>query len=280
MAHQVLKLYGTVYVTEDVIHNKIFMKQLEQQGMIKVDSIDDIPDGSAVLFSAHGVSPQLVAKAEKKELTVIDAACPIVKSIQIAAKEAAEAGKKIVIIGNRSHAEIIALVGHASNTDVYVVSNEMDVDMLPDFSNNQVVCFSQTTLNYSAIEKIINRLKEKIPGIQTASKGNICYATKERQEVVRKIANSVDLMIVVGSSHSSNAKRLSEAAIESGAKKSVLIDTKDDLQDSDFKGVNTIAITSAASTPEEIVQDLLCYLREKFDLVVEEFKVQNANSEG
>ena len=275
MTNQVLKLYGTVYITEDIIHNRILMNQLENRGMIKVDSIEDIPDGSAVMFSAHGVSPQIVDMAEKKELTIIDATCPIVKSIQNEAKEAADAGKKIVIIGNRSHAEITALLGHANNTNVYVVYNEIDVDLLPDLSNDEVVYFTQTTLDYSTIENVIKKLKEKIPGIKSNSKSNICYATRERQEVVRRIASSTDLLIVVGSSHSSNASRLKEAALDAGAKKSILIDSKDDLRDSDFDEVKTVAITSAASTPEELVQDLLCYLREKFDLIVEEFKVQD-----
>ncbi len=280
MANQVLKLYGTVYITEDIIHNKVFMKQLEEQGMIKVDSIDDIPDGSVVMFSAHGVSPQVIDKAEKKELTIIDATCPIVKTIQNQAKAAADSSKKIIIIGNRSHAEIIALMGYANNTGVYVVSNEMDVDILPDFSNDEVIYFTQTTLDYSMIESVIKKLKKKIPGIQSTDESNICYATKERQEVVRRIASSVDLVIVVGSSHSSNAKRLAEAAADAGAKRSILIDSKEDLQDYDFNGIKSIAITSAASTPEEIVQDLICYLREKFDIVVEEFNIQNAKSEG
>lgn len=275
MTNQVLKLYGTVYVIEDVIHNRVFMKQLESRGVIKVDSLDDIPDGSAVMFSAHGVSPAMVDKAEKKELTIIDATCPIVKSLQDDVRESAEAGKKIVIIGNRSHAEILALLGHASGTSVYVVYNEIDVDLLPSFGEDDVVYFTQTTLDCSFTEDVIKKLKEKIPGIKPGSKNSICYATRERQEVVRKIANSIDLLIVVGSAYSSNAVRLAEAAADAGAKRSLLIDSKDDLHDSDFENVNTIAVTSAASTPEELVQDVLCYLREKLDVNVEEFKIQN-----
>ena len=275
MANQVLKLYGNVYITEDIIHNKIFMKGLEQTGMIKVDSIDEIPDGSVVMFSAHGVSPQIIDKAEKKELTIIEATCPIVKSIQNEVKKEAEAGKKIIIIGNRAHAEIVALLGCANNKNVFVVYNEMDIDLLPDFSNDEVVYFTQTTLDCSAVEDVINKLKAKISNINSNTQNNVCYATRERQEAVRRIASSVDLLIVVGSAHSSNAKRLSEVALNSGAKKSILIESKDELIESDFDGVQSIAITSAASTPDELVNELVEFLREKFDLIVEDFKIQD-----
>ena len=276
MANQVMKLYGSFYVTEDVIHNKVFVKQLMQQGMRKVDSIDDIPDGSTVLFSAHGVSPQVINRAEKKELTVIDATCPIVKSIQNEVKLASEQGKKIVIIGHKSHAEIVALMGYACDTKFYVVYNEIDIDLLPDFSDDEVVYFTQTTLDYSMVERIVTKLKERFPEIKSGSKNNVCYATRERQDVVRKVANGIDLLLVVGSSHSSNAKRLIEVAINAGAKKAILIDSKDDLDIAELNKIKSMAITSATSTPEELVQDLVKYLKEKLDVVVKEFSIENA----
>ncbi len=275
MANQVLKLYGSFYVTEDVIHNRVFVKQLEKQGMTKVDSIEDIPDGATVLFSAHGVSPQVVDRAEKKELTVIDATCPIVKSIQNEVKLASEQGKKIVIIGHKSHAEIVALMGYASNTKFYVVYNEIDIDLLPDFSDDEVVYFTQTTLDYSMVERIVTKLTERFPGIKSGSKNNVCYATRERQDVVREVAKQIDLLIVIGSSHSSNAKRLIEVALDSGAKKAILIDSKDDFDVDELCNVKSMAVTSAASTPEELVQDLVESLQEKFDIVTREFRLHD-----
>ena len=272
MAKQMLKLYKTVYITEDIIHNKIFMQQLKAQGLIKVDSLDDIPDGSVAMFSAHGVSPQVMEKAESKELTIIDGTCPIVRSIQEGVKRNSAEGKKIILIGHRSHAEIIALLGCAHNRDVFVVFDEVDIDLLPDFSNDKVVYFTQTTLDTIFAETIVNKLKEKIPHIESSSENNICYATKERQNTVRRIASSVDLVIVVGSANSSNANRLKEVALSSGAKNSILIDSKDDLKESDINGVETIAITAAASTPEDLVQDLLSFLKEKYEIVVEDFE--------
>ena len=263
MANQVLKLYGSFYVTEDVIHNRIFVKQLEQQGMTKVEAIDDIPDGATILFSAHGVSPQVVDRAEKKELTVIDATCPIVKSIQNEVKLASDQGKKIIIIGHKSHAEIVALMGYASNTRFYVVYNEIDIDLLPDFSDDEVVYFTQTTLDYSMVERIVTRLTERFPRIKSGSKNNVCYATRERQEVVRAVAKQIDLLLVIGSSHSSNAKRLIEVALDSGIKKALLVDSKDDFDVTELRDIKAMALTSAASTPEELVQDFIKYLQEK-----------------
>ena len=275
MANQVAKLYGTFYATEDIVHNKTFTKQLEQKGMKKVDSIDDIPDGSTVMFSAHGISPQIAKKAENKELTIIDATCPVVKSIQNDAKECAEHGKTIIIIGNKAHAEIVALTGYVNNAKFYVVYNENEIDLLPDLNETEVVYFSQTTLDNLFVDEIIEKLKSKFPKIKAGSNSGVCYATKERQNVVRAIASSVDLIVVVGSIHSSNAKRLVEVALNSGAKNAVLVDSKNEFNDNWMNEVKSIAITSAASTSEDLVQELLEYLKNKFEIEIREFQLQN-----
>ena len=243
--------------------------------MTKVEAIDDIPDGATILFSAHGVSPQVVDRAEKKELTVIDATCPIVKSIQNEVKLASDQGKKIIIIGHKSHAEIVALMGYANNTKFYVVYNEIDIDLLPDFSDDEVVYFTQTTLDYSMVERIVTRLTERFPRIKSGSKNNVCYATRERQEVVRAVAKQIDLLLVIGSSHSSNAKRLIEVALDSGIKKALLVDSKDDFDVTELRDIKAMALTSAASTPEELVQDFVKYLQEKFDIVTREFRIHD-----
>lgn len=279
MAQQMLKMYGTIYITEDIIHNNVFMEQLKKKGVIKVDSLDDIPDGSVFMFSAHGVSPQVIAKAEEKELTIIDGTCQIVKTIQQAAKKEADLGRKIILIGNRSHAEIIALLGYAGNKGGYVVFDEIDIDLLPDFANDEVVYFTQTTLDTEVVDSIVKKLKEKIPHIKSIAKDNVCYATKERQEAVRHIASKVDLVIVLGAAHSSNANRLREVAISAGAPKAILIDSKEGLLEHDMEGVNNIAITAAASTPEDVVKDLLVFLENKFDIEVKEFNPYNVQQE-
>jgi 4-hydroxy-3-methylbut-2-enyl diphosphate reductase len=279
MVNQVLELYGTVYVVEDIIHNRIFMKELEKKGIIKVDSVEEIPDGSTVMFSAHGISPQVVDIAEKKELNIIDGTCPIVKSIQDEVKKEANSKRKIIIIGNRGHAEVISLLGYAENTNAFVVYNEMDIDLLPDFKNDEVVYFTQTTLDYLYVDLILGKLKEKIPQIRSSSHDNVCYATKERQDAIRRIASSVDLVIVIGSSYSSNAKRLCEVALDSGVKKVVLIDSIENLKETDLKKITAIAITSAASTPDKLIQELVEFLRERFDLIIKNLENQDDSGE-
>ncbi|MDR3031134.1 MAG: 4-hydroxy-3-methylbut-2-enyl diphosphate reductase [Holosporales bacterium] len=273
MADQVLKLYNSAYIIEDIIHNKIFMKEIEKRGIIKVSSIDEIPNDSVVMFSAHGVSPEVIAKAEKKRLTIIDGTCPIVKEIQKAVTKASEEGKKIIVIGNRAHPEITALLGYANNEKVFVVSNEMDVDLLPDFTGEEVMYFTQTTLDYYSIQNVIAHLRKKVPHIKSDSEDNICYATKERQRVVKEIANETDLIIVVGSSYSSNSTRLAEIAQEFGVKKVVQIDDKNDLNLKIFDKVQKCAITSGASVPETIINDLKDFLQSNLDILFEEYVI-------
>jgi 4-hydroxy-3-methylbut-2-enyl diphosphate reductase len=277
MAEQVLKLYGTMYVVEDIIHNRVFMNNMKARGIVKISSIDEAPNGSVIMFSAHGVTPQAVEKAEEKELTIIDGTCPIVRAIQNECKKEVEAGKKIVIIGNTAHAEIVALLGYTDETEAFVVYEEGDIDLLPSFVGDKVVYFTQTTLDYSHVQTIVKKLKEKIPHIESSSQDDICYATRERQEVVRKIASSVDLLIVVGSAHSSNARRLQEVALLSGAKSAILVDSHNELDNKLLKRVKTIAVTSSASTPESVVQELIGHLKENLDLEIENFELPNKN---
>ena len=272
MVNQVLKLYGTVYIIEDIIHNKMFMKDMDAKGVIKVSSIDDVPYGATIMFSSHGVAPSVLEHAEKKELTIIDGTCPVVKAIQIAVKKSSRQEKNIIIIGNRSHPEIMALLGYANNSKVFVVSNEADIDLLPDFTNQKVVYYTQTTLDSITIKKVVDRLKEKVPHIESDSEDNICYATKERQNAVREIAGSIDLFIIVGSSYSSNSRRLEEVALESGSKKVVRIDSKDDLHLDILKGVESIAITAGASAPEFLVEGVVAFLKENLKEI--EFKTK------
>ena len=273
MVNQVLKLYGTVYMTEDVIHNKVFIKEIMQKGIVKVDSLNEISDGSVVMFSAHGVSPELVNIAEKKQLTIIDATCPIVKVLQHAVKDAAESGKKIIIIGNRSHPEIVGLTGCAGNRDVYVVYNEMDIDLLPDFVGDEVVYFTQTTLDSYVIDEIIDNLKKKIPHIKSDSSNNICFATKERQAIVKIVAGSCDLFIVAGSKYSSNASRLAEIASDFGAKKVMQVDSEEEIDLNNFDNIKTMAITSASSTPEFVVDKIKNFLSNNLDITFEDYSV-------
>ncbi len=265
MANQVLKLYKEFYITEDIIHNKVFMDDMLARGARKVSSVEDIPDGSVVMFSTHGVSPTIVSLCEKKNLTIIDATCPIVHAIQKSIIRTAKEGKSIVIIGNKSHSEVIGLIGCAGNQEVFVVSNEADIEMLPDMTGKEVAYYTQTTLDIYTLDKIINALKEKIPHITSLHNNNICQATIERQTAINEIAHDVDVVIVVGSQHSSNTMRLVEIATKCGAKQVIRVDSKDDIDINALQHAKSLAITASASAPDYLVKEIVEYFSKKLD---------------
>lgn len=274
MAEQILKLYKKFYITEDIIHNKMFMSDMIAKGAIKVSSVDEIPDGNVIMFSAHGVSPQVVETCEAKGLTIIDGTCPVVKTIQRSIKRNSLDNKIIILIGNRYHPEIIGMLGYAAdNTKIFVVSNEEDVALLPDMSNLEAVYYTQTTLDRYRTTEIINAVQAKIPHVKSESENNICYATMERQSTIKNITDKIelDLVIVVGSATSSNTTRLVEIAKDSPAKNVIRIDSKDELNTDILpNNIRTIAITSGASVPNNLVDEVILYIREIFDEVTVE----------
>lgn len=266
MVEQVLKLYKEIYIMEDIIHNKVFMKSILEKGVIKVSSVEEIPDGKVVMFSAHGVSPEIIAVCEKKGLTIVDGTCPIVSSIQNSIKKSAKEGKTIILIGNRAHPEIIGMMGCANNRNIFVVSNELEVNLLPDMKDTDVVYYTQTTLDENTTAKIISVLKAKIPHIESDGGNNICHATTERQKSIKSIASKVDLVIVAGSKYSSNTMSLIEVASRAGAKNVIRVDSSKEL--SNIKLLNSaksIAVTSGASAPEYIIEGIIDYLRNTID---------------
>jgi 4-hydroxy-3-methylbut-2-enyl diphosphate reductase len=279
MVEQVLKLYGSVYITEDIIHNRVFMKQIYASGGVKVPTVEDVPDDAVVMFSAHGVPPDVVATAEKKGLTIIDGTCPIVRTLQMAVKKCADKGDHIVLIGHMSHPEIISLLGFVGHKNVYVVSNKIDLDMLPDFKNESVVYFTQTTLDCEEVSEIVSALKNKIPHISSQEANNVCFAVKARQDVVRKVAPIVDMLIVVGSKHSSNTTRLTETGARAGIKKVLRIDSKDEIVLSMFDEVSAFAVTAGTSVPGSIVSDLIEFLSANLDVTISEFPALENNED-
>lgn len=285
MVTQVIKLYGSVYIIEDIIHNKLFINNLlKNGGIIKVNSIDEVPDGSVVMFSSHGVSPDMAAKAEERDITVIDSTCPVVKELQSKVQLKSEEGYSIIIIGNRAHQEVVALLGYVKDDNVYVVNSEMDIDLLPNLVNKKVVYFTQTSVYPGDIKPIIDALKAKIPNIESCNPfiqepfkiaHNICQDTLDRQNAVRSVANKIDLLIVIGSEESSNALSLVSTGKDNGINKVIRIDSKEELTDEMFEGVNNIGIISAASVAIEIVNDIVDYIKSKEIFTIEEFDVNN-----
>lgn len=278
MAEQALKLYGSIYITEDIVHNKHVMQELSDKGLIRVDSLEDVPDNSVLMVSAHGVSPSYIEDAEERGMTVIDATCPVVNKLQKKVEESSKDGKKIIIIGSPSHAEIVGLRGAAHDeTDVYIVSNMSDVERLPEFKeSDEIVYYTQTTLDMQFVDDVVALLRKRFPQIEAPEYGNnLCHATKSRQKALLAIAEKVPLVLVIGSAHSSNANRLVDVARRAGAT-SYRIDSDHDLNMEWFEDGNDFAITTGASAPELILQHVMAYLEDRIKgLEFEEFSIEN-----
>jgi 4-hydroxy-3-methylbut-2-enyl diphosphate reductase len=268
-----LELYGPpVYVRKEIVHNKHVVEQLRDRGAIFVDELDDrIPEGAITVFSAHGVSPAVHADAERRSLRTVDATCPLVTKVHVEAKKFAADGYTIVLIGHAGHEEVEGTMGEAPDRIVLVESEE-DVDRLEVEDPERIAYISQTTLSVDETRAIINRLRERFPGIVGPRTDDICYATTNRQAAVKQMAPHCDLVLVIGSRNSSNSNRLVEVARDHGAK-SHLIDNEDQVREEWLEGARVVGITSGASAPEELVQRLVDFFRARGTADVEEFEV-------
>ena len=256
-----------VYVYHEIVHNKYVVETFQGKGAIFVDSLDDVPRGSNLLFSAHGISPQIREQAREREFYAIDATCPLVTKVHLEAVRYAKEGFTILLIGHEGHDEVIGTMGEAP-TSMMLVENEGDVDSIEVPDESKVAYLTQTTLSVDDANRIIDKIRERFPEVKSPPKGDICYATQNRQEAVRIIADDVQLVLVVGSQNSSNSQRLKEIAIEQG-KRAYLIDGVEDINDQWFQSVETLMITAGASAPENLVQDCIEYIREKFGAELE-----------
>ena len=256
-----------VYVYHEIVHNKYVVETFQGKGAIFVDSLEDVPFGSNLLFSAHGISPQIREQARERDLYAIDATCPLVTKVHLEAVRYAKEGFTILLIGHEGHDEVIGTMGEAP-TSMILVENEEDVDRIQVADESKVAYLTQTTLSVDDANRIIDKIRERFPEVKSPPKGDICYATQNRQEAVRIIADDVQLVLVVGSQNSSNSQRLKEIAIEQG-KRAYLIDGVEDLDDQWFDSVETLMITAGASAPENLVQDCIEYIRKNFGAELE-----------
>ena len=256
-----------VYVYHEIVHNKYVVETFQGKGAIFVDSLEDVPLGSNLLFSAHGISPQIREQARERDLYAIDATCPLVTKVHLEAVRYAKEGFTILLIGHEGHDEVIGTMGEAP-TSMILVENEEDVDRIQVADESKVAYLTQTTLSVDDANRIIHKIRERFPEVKSPPKGDICYATQNRQEAVRIIADDVQLVLVVGSQNSSNSQRLKEIAIEQG-KRAYLIDGVEDIDDQWFDSVETLMITAGASAPENLVQDCIEYIRKNFGAELE-----------
>ena len=268
-----LELHGApVYVRKEIVHNKHVVEQLRERGAIFVDELDDsIPEGATTVFSAHGVSPAVHADAERRGLMTIDATCPLVTKVHREAVKFAEDGYTIILIGHDGHEEVEGTMGEAPDSIVLVETIE-DVDALEVADPERLAFISQTTLSVDETQAIIERLRERFPGITGPRTDDICYATTNRQAAVKQLAPLCELVLVIGSRNSSNSNRLVEVARDHGAE-SFLVDNEMEVRPEWLEGVRTLGITSGASAPEELVQRLVDMLCADGVTEVEEFTV-------
>jgi 4-hydroxy-3-methylbut-2-en-1-yl diphosphate reductase len=259
---QALDLYGPpIYVRKEIVHNKHVVEQLSKRGAIFVDQETEVPEGEMVVFSAHGVAPSVHENAERRSLRTIDATCPLVTKVHVEARKFAAQGYTIVLIGHAGHEEVEGTTGEAPESIVLVQSAD-EVDELEISDPEKVAFITQTTLSVDETNEIIERLRERFPKIVSPKSDDICYATTNRQIAVKQLARECELVLVIGSTNSSNSNRLVEVAREHGAA-SHLIDNHAQVEDSWLEGVETVGITSGASAPEELVERLVELFRER-----------------
>ncbi len=268
-----LEEYGApVYVRKEIVHNKHVVEELRQRGAIFVDSETEVPEGATVVFSAHGIAPSVLRNAERMALRTIDATCPLVTKVHVEARKFAAQGYTIVLIGHAGHEEVEGTMGEAPE-HIVLVENVEDVERLQIADPEKVAYISQTTLSVDETQAIINRLRERFPAIVGPRTDDICYATTNRQAAVKELARVSDLVLVIGSRNSSNSNRLVEVAREYGAD-SHLIDNELEVREEWLEGKRVVGITSGASAPEELVQRLVAYFRERSSEVdVQELEV-------
>ena len=260
VVERALERYGApVYVRKQIVHNIHVVRGLEERGAIFVDELDAVPAGSTVVFSAHGVSPAVVAEAELRGLHAIDATCPLVSKVHREAARFARADSRILLIGHAGHEEVEGTMGEAPERTTLVTSPEA-ADSVEVPAGEPVVWLSQTTLSVDETMQTVERLRARFPQLQDPPSDDICYATQNRQLAVKAIARSADLVIVVGSANSSNSVRLVEVALDAGAAAAHRVDDASELLPEWLEGVATVGVTSGASVPEELVQGVVAAL--------------------
>ncbi len=252
--------YGApVYVRKQIVHNKHVVSSLEKRGAIFVEEVDEVPTGSVLVFSAHGVSPAVVAAAAERGLNTIDATCPLVTKVHREVQRFASENYDILLIGHEGHEEVEGTAGEAPDV-VQIIDKDDSIAASKVRDPKKLIWLSQTTLSVDETMETVVKLRETYPTLQNPPSDDICYATQNRQVAIKKVGAASDLVIVVGSANSSNTVRLVEVALEAGAKASYRVDFASEIEDAWFEGVETVGVSSGASVPEELVDEVLVNL--------------------
>lgn len=264
-----ISMFGSnIFVYHEIVHNKYVVEKFTGQGVTFVDHIDEVPVGSILLYSAHGVSPEIREQSRKRSLQTIDATCPLVTKVHLEAVKYARDGYHIVLIGHEGHDEVIGTMGEAP-ASITLVETPEDVDGLSFPSGAKIAYLTQTTLSVDEAGRVIEALRRRFPQIESPPKEDICYATTNRQDAVKQLAQQSDVVLVLGSQNSSNSRRLKEIGASFG-KHAHLIDGASELRHEWFENANTVLVTAGASAPEVVVQDCIDWLTREYGATLEE----------
>ena len=280
MVEEALKKYGNpVYVRHEIVHNKYVVEDLKEKGAIFIDELNEIKDLSRpVIFSAHGVPKSVPDEAKNLNLLYFDATCPLVSKIHREVENFEKQNLPIILIGHHNHPEVIGTMGQIKSS-IHLVENEKDVELLKLDKNKKIAYVTQTTLSVDETKEIIKAIKKKFNNVIEPRKNDICYATTNRQEAVKKIASNCEVFFVIGAYNSSNSIRLVEVAKKYGAEKSILLENIEQFDEKIFKNINSIGLTASASAPEILVQKFIELLEKKFDieLIQDDFIKEDVN---
>jgi len=268
-----LRKWGApVYVRHEIVHNRHVVERLEALGAVFVEELDECPADRPVIFSAHGVPKSVPADARSRNMIYVDATCPLVSKVHVEAERLHNAGREIVLIGHAGHPEVIGTMGQLPAGAIALVEDAEDAERFTPRDPSKLAFVTQTTLSVDDTAEIVGILQRRFPGIAAPHKEDICYATTNRQDAVKEMANA-DLVLVIGAPNSSNSVRLAEVAKRAGAKDARLIGSADDLDWAWLEGVRIVGLTAGASAPEDLIQGLLAALRARYDVTLEEIVV-------
>ncbi|MBL8710939.1 MAG: 4-hydroxy-3-methylbut-2-enyl diphosphate reductase [Rhodospirillaceae bacterium] len=274
IVERALERYGApVYVRHEIVHNRHVVEALEKKGAVFVEELDEIPGQFPVVFSAHGVPKAIPAEAERRELMYLDATCPLVSKVHREAEGHFEAGQHIILIGHAGHPEVIGTIGQLPDGAVSLVETAEDAEKIAVEDPTRLAYITQTTLSIDDTIGIIAVLKRRFPMIHGPRKEDICYATTNRQQAVKAIAEKCDLMLVIGAPNSSNSRRLVEVAMSAGCPSAYLVQKAAEIDWAWFRNIRTVGITAGASAPEILVQEVVGAVRDRFDIVTDEISV-------
>jgi len=272
-----VKFGAPVYVRHEIVHNKFVVENLKAKGAIFVDELDEVPSDRPVIFSAHGVPKSVPEAAKAREMIFVDATCPLVSKVHREVEHHQAEGRKIILIGHANHPEVIGTMGQVPMGSVILVESVSDVAKLPDFNGQELAYATQTTLSVDEAKDIIAALQARFPHIMGPRKEDICYATTNRQAAAKKVAETVDAMIVIGAPNSSNSVRLVEVARQNGCEKARLFQRAKDIEWDWLKGSKRLGITAGASAPEVLVEEVIQACSEHFAVSLEEINTVEEN---